>query len=189
MTLDQLVAEVGLTRTAIRLQLATLERDGAVTRGGVRPGRTKPSHVYELTGEGEQRLSRAYVPVLTALLHVLADRLPREEFDAVMRDVGRGLLSDRARPRGALRSRAEAASELLNQLGGLTNVEEEGAHLVIRSHGCPLAAAAVNHPETCNAMESLVSEFVGSRVTQQCDRTERPRCCFQIPASDSGSVA
>ena len=30
MTLDQLVSEVGLTRTAVRLQLAALERDGQV---------------------------------------------------------------------------------------------------------------------------------------------------------------
>ena len=83
-TLDTLVAELGVTRTAIRLQLATLERDGAVVRGGVRRGRTKPAHVYELTGEAEQRMSHAYVPVLTQLLHVLSDRLSAAEFDAIM---------------------------------------------------------------------------------------------------------
>jgi hypothetical protein len=33
-------------------------------------------------------------------------------------------------------------------------------------------------------MESLVSEFVGARVTQRCDRTGRPRCCFQIAADE-----
>ena len=188
-TLDQLVAELGLTRTAIRLQLATLERDGQVARGGVRPGRTKPAHVYELTGHGEQQLSRAYIPVLTALLHVLSERLSRSEFDTIMRDVGRGLLAERTRPRGPLRARVNAASALLNQLGGLTDVEERGADLVIQSHGCPLAATAVDHPETCSAMESLVSEFVGSRVTQRCDRTARPRCCFQIAAPDGDSAA
>jgi len=71
----------------------------------------------------------------------------------------------------------------------LTDVSQEGADLVIRSHGCPLAAAAVDHPETCNAMESLVSEFVGSRVTQRCERTHRPRCRFQIAGDDGSSAA
>jgi predicted ArsR family transcriptional regulator len=182
-TLDELVEELGVTRTAIRLQLATLERDGIVTRGTARPGRTKPSYVYQLTGKGEQELSRAYIPVLTQLLHVLSQRLSGQEFDTVMRADGRGLLAERARPRGDLRSRVAAASELLNQLGGLTEVREDGEELMIRSHGCPLAATAVDHPETCSAMESLVSEFVGGRVTQRCDRSTRPRCCFQVAAA------
>lgn len=183
-TLDELVDELKITRTAVRLQLATLERDGHVARGALRPGRTKPSHVYELTGEGEQELSRAYVPVLTQLLHVLAARLSGTEFDSVMRAVGRSLLAERPRPRGDMPARVKAASELLNDLGGLTEVRREGTDFVIQSHGCPLAATAVDHPETCSAMESLVSEFVGGRVTQHCDRVGRPRCCFQVTATD-----
>lgn len=188
-TLDQLREELGLTRTAIRLHLATLERDGLVVRRGLRSGRTKPSHVYELTTQAEYELSRAYIPVLTQLLHTLAVRLPRAEFDAVMRDVGRELLGERPRPRGPIRERAEAASELLNQLGGVTAVEVRDGALIIQSHGCPLAATAVDHPETCNAMESLVSEFVGATVAQQCDRTNRPRCCFQISGADGETAA
>ena len=188
-TLDDLVGALGLTRTAVRLQLAVLERDGSVERRGMRRGRTKPSHVYELTGQAEQRLSRAYIPVLTQLLHVLAERLSSAEFDAVMRDVGRELLAGQSRPRGALKARAAAASALLNELGGLTNVSEEGHDLIIRSHGCPLAAAAVHHPEACNAMESLVSEFVGATVRQRCERTNRPRCRFLIAGDDGSSAA
>jgi len=188
-TLDELVTELGLTRTAIRLQLSALERDGDVARRGIKRGRTKPAIVYELTGSAEQALSRAYVPVLTELLHVLAARLPAAEFDAVMRDVGRGLLSDQGRPRGTLQARVTAASELLHQLGGLTEIDNTGDELVIRSFGCPLAATAVDHPETCSAMESLVSEFVGTGVTQRCDRGDRPRCRFHIPVSNGDSAA
>jgi predicted ArsR family transcriptional regulator len=151
-----------------------------VTRRGLQRGRTKPSQIYELTGAAEERLSRAYVPLLTQLLHVLSLRLDRAAFDDVMREVGRGLMRDRARARGPLRERVAAASELLNQLGGLTEVHTDGEDLVIRSHGCPVGAAAKDHAETCSAMESLVSEFVGAPVRQRCDRSERPRCCFEI---------
>src|SRR5512132_1441029 len=146
-TLDELVEELSLTRTAVRLQLAGLERDGQVVRRGMRRGRTKPSHVYELTSEAEQQLSRAYIPVLTQLLHVLNARLSEAELDDVMRAVGRELLAGQARPTGALRTRAQAASNLLNQLGGLTEVVEDERGLLIRSYGCPLAATAVHHPE------------------------------------------
>lgn len=184
MTLDRLVSELGLTRTAVRLQLAGLERDAQVERRGLQPGRTKPAHIYALTSSAEQHLSRAYIPVLTQLLHVLAARLTPVEFEGVMRDVGRGLLADHPRPRGTLRERAVGASRLLDQLGGMTEVDEVGPDLVIRSHGCPLAATAVHHAETCSAMESLVSEFVGSAVNQHCERTPRPRCRFQIPGGN-----
>ena len=72
------------------------------------------------------------------------------------------------------------ASELLNeQLGAMTHVEKNG-HYIIRGVGCPLAALTGKHPSVCLAMESLVSEVVGSRVHECCDRAERPRCCFEI---------
>jgi predicted ArsR family transcriptional regulator len=189
MTLDQLVSELGLTRTAVRLQLTALERDGQVEWHGLQRGRTKPAHIYALTASAEEQLSRAYVPVLTQLLHVLSKQLSRAEFDGVMRAVGVGLLADTARPRGTRRERVNKASQLLDQLGGLTEVVEEGADLVIRSHGCPLAATAAHHAETCTAMESLVSEFVGAAVTQRCERTPRPRCRFHIPGSAGDTAA
>jgi len=66
---------------------------------------------------------------------------------------------------------------------------EEGPDLVIRSHGCPLAATALHHAETCSAMESLVSEFVGSAVTQRCERTSRPRCRFHVPGAAGDTAA
>jgi len=37
------------------------------------------------------------------------------------------------------------------------------------------------HPEACNALESMLSQFVGAQVTNCCDRYNRERCCFEIP--------
>ena len=75
---------------------------------------------------------------------------------------------------------AEAASELLNSLGGLARVEQQNGALTIRSDGCPLAAATQRYPEACNAMQSLLSEFTGLQVTKCCEREERLRCCFEL---------
>jgi hypothetical protein len=33
--------------------------------------------------------------------------------------------------------------------------------------------------------ETLISELAGVPVYEHCDRSERPRCCFEVPASDS----
>lgn len=180
MTVDEIATRLGLTGNAIRLQLAVLERDGLVQRSGTRRGTSKPAQVYSLSREAELLFSRAYVPVLIELLHVLSGRLPLGEFDALMRDVGRRLMGERPRPTGTARQRAEGACALLNELGGLARVEEQNGSLLIRSDGCPLAAATQQHPEACNAVESLLTEFAGLRVRKCCDREERLRCCFEI---------
>jgi predicted ArsR family transcriptional regulator len=130
--------------------------------------------------QAELLFSRAYIPILRQLLHVLARRTSSAEFDSIMHEVGRGMMADRASARGSLRERVVRASSLLNELGGLSEVEEEDGLYVIKSHGCPLAAATAEHPEACNALESLLNEFVGTRVTKCCDRYDRERCCFEI---------
>ena len=188
MTVDDLAQALDLTRTAVRAQLASLLRDGLAEVRGSRRGASKPSHVYAATAQAELLFSRAYVPILTQLMHVLAHRLPPSQFDTVMHEVGRRLMDGRAAPRGTLGERVAGASALLNELGGLTEITEENGGFLIRSHGCPLAAATANHPEVCNALESLLSEFVGTRVTKCCNRYDRLRCCFEIgmpaPAGD-----
>lgn len=185
-TVDELAVALDVTRTAVRGQLATLQRDGLVEQRGTRRGTSKPSRTYGVTTQGELLFSQAYIPILTQLLHVLARRLLPEEFDSVMHEVGRGMMADRASARGSLRERVVRASSLLNELGSLSEVEEEDGLYVIRSHGCPLAAATAEHPEACNAFESLLGEFVGTKVTKCCDRYDRERCCFEIPR-DSGA--
>jgi predicted ArsR family transcriptional regulator len=186
-TVDELARALDLTRPAVRAQLASLMRDGLVEQRESRRGASKPSHVYGVTVQAELLFSRAYVPILTQLLHALARRTTPGEFDSIMHEVGRGVMEGRALPRGTLGERVAGASALLNELGGLTEISEEDGGYLIRSHGCPLAAATADHPEVCNALESLLSEFVGAGVTKCCDRYNREGCCFEIgPAAGAG---
>lgn len=182
-TADDIATKLGLTRSAVRVQITAMERDGVVKKAGKRPGTTRPSHVYELTPEVEELLSKAYVPLLTQLVDVFAEALPTEQVETLLRRTGKGLareLSREKRVSGGLRSRVAAASELMNeQLGALTRVEGNGA-IVIRGAGCPLAALTGKHRGVCLAMESLVTEIVGAPARECCDREGRPRCCFEV---------
>src|SRR5919112_2160172 len=188
MTVDELAAALGVTRNAVQAQLATLQRDQLIEQRGTRRGASKPARTYGVTMQAELLFSRAYIPILTQLIHVLGQRLSAAEFDAIMHEVGRQAMTGRApAPRGSLRERVATASALLNELGGLSEVDEEDGLYIIRSHGCPLAAATAEHPEVCNALESMLSEFVGSQVTKCCDRYGRERCCFEV--GESGSEA
>jgi predicted ArsR family transcriptional regulator len=165
-----------------------MERDGVVQRSGTRPGTTRPSRVFELTPEVEQLLSRAYVPLLTHVVDVFTERLSAREVEVLLRKVGRALakqLTAGTRPVGDMRSRLIAASELLNaELGAVTHVEKNGSY-VIQGAGCPLSALTGKHPAVCVAMETLVKEVTGVPVRECCDRSGRPRCCFQVTAESS----
>jgi len=166
-----------------------MERDGVVRRAGQRPGATRPSHVFELTPEVEQLLSSAYIPLLTQLVDVFAEGLPAQQLETMLRRAGKKLadeLSEGTRLSGSLSSRVAAASDMMNeQLGAMTHVERNGKW-VIRGVGCPLAALTGKHPGVCQAMESFVAEVIGGAVRECCDRSERPRCCFEIRPTSSG---
>jgi predicted ArsR family transcriptional regulator len=181
LTVDDIASKLKLTANAVRAQMTGMERDGVVRRAGRRPGTTRPSHVFELTPEIEQLLSQAYVPFLTQLVGVFANALPAHQVDALMREAGQGLATDLGkRPSGSLKSRVSGASDLLNdQLGAVTHVEGNGG-FVIRGVACPLAALTGKHPAVCLAMESLLTEVIGAPVDECCDRSGRPRCCFEI---------
>jgi predicted ArsR family transcriptional regulator len=182
MTVDELSRALSLTRTAVRAQLASLLRDALVEQRDSRRGASKPSHVYGITSQAELLFSRAYVPLLTQLLHVLSHRTSPSDFEAIMHEVGREVLDGRV-ARGSLRERVAGASALLNELGGVTDVEQTDGRYVIRSFGCPLAAATANHPEVCTALESLLGEYIGAKVSKCCDQYDRVRCCFEIEDS------
>ena len=183
LTADDIASKLGLTRSAVRAQLTGMERDGVVRRAGQRPGTTRPSHVFELTPEVEQLLSSAYIPLLTSLADTFADALSTDQVEAILRQAGKRLadeLSRGKRPAGNLGSRVAMVSEMMNeQLGALTHVERNGGY-VIQGMGCPLAALTGKHPGVCLAIESLVAEVLRVPVRECCDRSERPKCCFEI---------
>lgn len=186
-TVEELARSLGLTDNAVRAHLSTLERDGLVRAEGVRrgPGAGKPATLYEVPRDVEPLFSRAYAPVLGALLDELAEQLPAERRLDVMRAVGRRLAAGIGRPAGEpLEARVQAAVALLNTLGGDAQVEEHEDKLVIRGCGCPLSAATSRRPEVCRAVEALLTEIVGSPIRECCDHGDRPRCCFDVLADD-----
>jgi predicted ArsR family transcriptional regulator len=191
LTADDLARKLGLTHSAVRAQLSAMERDGIVRRAGQRPGATRPYLVFALTAEAEQLLSGAYIPLLTQLIDVFAEGLPANELETLLREAGRRLarqLAGGERTGKSIQSRVARASELMNEhLGALTHVEAN-SQFAIKGAGCPLAALTGTHRGVCLAMESLVFEIVGVPVHECCDRTNGPRCCFEIQPSSRRST-
>jgi predicted ArsR family transcriptional regulator len=182
-TVEELARELDLTDNGVRAHLATLERDGIVRQqGSVRRGSGggKPAYVYELTSEAEGLFLKAYEPVLSQLLDVLAVQLGPEESEALLRSVGRRIAKGQTPPADGVRVRLEAAVGVLNELGGLAELEDRNGSFIIQGYSCPLTAVAADHPEVCRMAETLLTELAGVPIYEHCDRGERPRCCFEV---------
>ena len=82
-------------------------------------------------------------------------------------------------------ARLEAAVDVLNELGGLAELDERDGSVIIRDYSCPLTAVVPAHPEVCRMVEALITELAGVPVHEHCDRGERPRCCFDATLSET----
>ncbi|MDQ3820853.1 MAG: ArsR family transcriptional regulator, partial [Acidobacteriota bacterium] len=90
-TVDELARSLELTDNAVRAHLTTLERDGLVKQKGVRRGFRKPHYTYTLSPEAEALFPKAYDVLLNQLITTLKARLPNENLEEILRDVGRSL--------------------------------------------------------------------------------------------------
>jgi predicted ArsR family transcriptional regulator len=180
-TVEDLAERLELTDNAVRAHLITLERDGLVQQSGVRRGARKPHFTYSLTPEADKLFPKAYDALLNQLILVLKDRLDKPQLEEVLREVGRGIAAGApAEGQDDLWGRAQTALKVLAAIGGAAEIEQLEDRLVIRSSGCPLAAAVSVHPEVCGLAEALISEIVKAPVREHCDRESNPRCLFEI---------
>jgi DeoR family suf operon transcriptional repressor len=185
MTVEELAGALELSDNAVRSHLSTLERDSLVRPHGVRrgTGAGKPATLYEIHPKAEVGFSRAYAPVLLAVLDELAARAPADLGPDVMRAVGLRLaLAIGSSVVTGSGSGAQAALDALTMLGGEAQAEVGADRVVIRGCGaCPLGDAVARHPGLCRAVECLLAEVAATRVTSVCEHGARPRCAFELP--------
>lgn len=182
-TVEEIAGVLGLTDNAIRSHLSMLERDGLIQQTGVRrgTGAGKPATVYEIPPSAEPLFSKAYVPLLEAVLDELSVEIPAERREQILRNAGHRLAAGMTLQRGGdLETRTNEAVRLLNSLGGDAQVEQDNGKLSIRGCGCPLSAATARRPEVCKTMETLLQDVIGAPVRESCDRTGRPQCRFAV---------
>ncbi len=179
-TVEGLAEALGVTRNAVRSQIALLQREEVVEVQGQLKGSRRPAAVYGIRAGAEVGSSRAYPVVLSALVRVLGDRLPPRQFGSIMKEVGQGMAAAVPRPVGNARERAAGAVNVLRSLGSLAEMSEKGGKIVIRGNGCPISRAVQADVRSCKAMESFLGTLTGLPVTERCEHGDRPGCRFEI---------
>lgn len=179
-TVDELAQELGLTDNAVRAHLLTLERDGLLCQVGVRRGNGKPALLYALTSEAEQLFPHPYISMLRELLAVLAEGTSVEQREEIMRQVGQRLARQWRLAPGELRGRLRDTVELLNNLGGIAELEESEKQYLLQGYHCPFAVLVPAYPEVCKLAQTLLIELLGVPVVEQCQQSESAHCRFTI---------
>jgi DeoR family transcriptional regulator, suf operon transcriptional repressor len=86
-------------------------------------------------------------------------------------------------------ARLGRAAAALRNLGGDVEVKSTDGGWRLQGYACPLSAVTGTHPEVCELARSLVEEITGQAVTECCDRSDRPRCAFQISDKRSSGIS
>jgi predicted ArsR family transcriptional regulator len=180
-TVNELAEETDLTDNAVRAHLVALERDGLISQGGTVKGFRKPHFVYVLTNDARHLFPKAYDALLSRLLSVLKRRpSPKSQVVDALREVGHDIARENRAAENSESDRLQETVEVLAGLGGAARVVYDADQVRIESDSCPFADVVSQHPEVCKMSETLVADLVGRKVIESCDRTDLPKCRFQI---------
>lgn len=181
-TVDELVRDLRLTRTAVTTQLAGLQADGLAVRRGLRAGRRRPSVVYTLTPKADALFPKAYEGFAASLLEELKREGPGP-LRAMLRRIGdRWIARDLPRVaglRGA--ARLEKVRDILAERGFLPALERSAGGYVLREHNCPVMALAAQHEEICEMVHGWLETLAGTPMVRvKCLRQGDPYSAYRI---------
>ncbi len=188
-SIAELAEKLGVTRNAVRSQIALLERERIVEVQGAVKGSRRPAAVYGIRPGAEVKASKAYPVIFADLLRVLSKKLSGSEYSWVMRELGKQVALSAPKLTGEPQERVGDALKFLKQLGSSAEmIEEKGKIVVSSTSGCPFARGVSADARFCLVVESLLQELTGLPVTEQCDHGEHPSCRFEIkmPAGSKG---
>jgi predicted ArsR family transcriptional regulator len=184
-TVSALIAEMGVTATAVRQRIHRLTAEGLIERKTERKGRGRPNHRYSLTEKGERTSGNNFADMAS----VLWEEIKAVEDPAVRR----GLLK-RIADRFVEKYRDDVAGDTLaERMRALAGVMEEREipFTVDESKGLPvLSAVACPYPElakadrgVCTMEKLMLSEILGENVRLSECRLDGATCCTFTPSA------
>ncbi|MEV0595219.1 helix-turn-helix transcriptional regulator [Nonomuraea cavernae] len=162
---------LGLTPAAVRRHLDALLADGMIEPRAVRPrgqrGRGRPAKLFAITDAGRSAFEHAYDDLAGSALRFLADRMGHEAVTDFARSQVSGLLR-RLEP--VMRTvpadqRVQVLAQALSAEGyaaSASKAKSGGDQLC--QHHCPVAHAAAEFPQLCEAETEAFAQLLGTPV-------------------------
>ena len=188
MTVDELSAQLTITRNAVRQHLAALENDGLVKKSVTRASGGRPEQLYVLTDKGNECFPRHYAWFAQLLLQSVQQESGAEGLSERLSTMGAQVGKQLRVQYPELVSRGEKTqklSEVMDQLG--YNARSAGGEKeeVIEADNCVFHTLALMNPIICKFDLALLSAFTDSAVDhQECMAKGGNICRFKFNAKD-----
>ena len=167
-THKELEAYLGLTRTAVREHIATLEGGGYVARQTVVQGRGRPHHEYSNTDKARSLFACHCGDLSVTMLSEMMELMPVETIDVLMARLARRVAQEYAADMKSegTRARVHELAKLMSQKGILCQVHEElgGSQIQLELFNCPYHDLALEHQEICTMDRDMIGHAVGIPV-------------------------
>lgn len=161
MSIDELAAQLQVTRTAVRQHLDALGRDGLVERGPTRPTGRRPEQLHRLSERGRELFPRQYQLLADLLLGEVAQLIGERELVALMRGLGRRLAASLEQQK-VDETRIVAH---MNEVGYQAElIARSGGEREIVAHNCVFHHLASRHPTVCELDLALIGSLGGAAV-------------------------
>jgi predicted ArsR family transcriptional regulator len=188
LTVDQLAARLGITRTAVREHLAGLERDRMIALSASRPSTGgRPSRPYILTERGHALFPKHYALLARLLIEDLAERGDGDAGEALAALGSRLAGRMKADVAGStLAERGHSVAGLMSRLGYEAAFRDDGEP-VIEALNCVYHDLAAAHPAICALDIALVGGLAGAEVEHRsCMARGDNACAFCLKPKKDG---
>lgn len=188
LTIEDLVARLAITRTAVRQHLAALERDGYVRKEGLRVTGGRPGLVYSLSPAGNELFPKQYSWFSALVLERLRGSMGADGLAAFMRELAAEVaagLAPRLEGKGP-GERVEEVARIMNELGyDARVVEQDGLPCIVASN-CVYHHLAGEFREVCEFDLGLLESLTGARAGHpECMLRGGKVCRFPLEPRDA----
>lgn len=165
----EVAAELGVSPTAARQQLARLEDDGLVAHRRDPDGPGRPSHLFDLTRSAEVLFPKRYGDLTAELLGYLGGPDSKEVADLFDQRRQHRLDQARARLKGlALDGQVTELTRILDEDGYLADVEQlEGGGWRIVEHNCAILSVATGFRQACSSELAFIKEALPAATVER----------------------
>lgn len=169
-SIKELEAQLGVTTTAVREQVAHLLHEGFIQATRVRGEVGRPYYVYSLTTKAQELFPKDYATLALLLLEEMRAVYGRDGVAQILNRVSRRMAEKLVGQEEEERELSQKLLGLVASLGetgmevSMQPVDDQEGGYVLRTHTCPYFDVAISHREICEMEQEMLSDLLGQDV-------------------------
>lgn len=183
-TIKELEQLLGITTTAVRQHLTTLQAEGYIERKAVHNGVGRPHHTYTITEHAHGLFACHCDDLALTLLEEVFALEGKERTSLLLARVSNRLANRYASSvrSGILQERVEELATALYRRGVLAEVKtNEDDTITLHTYNCPYHDLAQEHREICEMDKAMLRQVLGSDVSlTNCMMDGHHGCSFEV---------